>query len=76
VVLNATFNNISAISWMSVLLVRKPEYPEKTTDLSPVTYKLYHKDIVSSVLAYIFFKVQIISGQLGGTAYGQWNTDS
>jgi hypothetical protein len=30
--LNATFNNISAIS---VLLVEeKPEYPEKTTDLS------------------------------------------
>ena len=21
---------------------RKPEYPEKTTDLSQVTYKLYH----------------------------------
>jgi len=29
-VLNTTFNNISVISWRSVLLV---EYPEKTTDL-------------------------------------------
>ena len=32
-VFNATFNNISAISW------QKPEYPEKTTDLSQVTDK-------------------------------------
>ena len=63
-VFNATFNNISDISWRSVLLVeetggpgenhrpvggnqstqrkpptcrRKPEYPEKTTDLSEET---------------------------------------
>ena len=28
-VFNATFNNISAILW------RKPEYPEKTTNLPP-----------------------------------------
>ena len=34
-VLNATFNNISVISWRSVLLV------EKTNDLSQVTAKLY-----------------------------------
>ena len=36
-VFNATFNNISVISWRSVLLV---EDPEKTTDLSKVTDKL------------------------------------
>jgi hypothetical protein len=36
---NATFNNISVISWRSVLLV---EDLEKTTDLSQVTDKLYH----------------------------------
>ena len=43
-VLNATFNNISVISWQSVLLVGKPENPEKTTDLSWATDKflLYH----------------------------------
>jgi hypothetical protein len=35
-VFNATFNNISVISW------RKLKYPEKTTDLSQVTDKLYH----------------------------------
>ena len=38
-VFNATFNNISVILWWAVLLV---EYPEKTTDLSQVTDKLYH----------------------------------
>jgi hypothetical protein len=38
-VYNATFNNISVISWRSVLLV---EYLEKTTDLSQVTDQLYH----------------------------------
>ena len=36
-VFNATFNNISAISWRW----RKPEYPEKITDLSQVIDKLY-----------------------------------
>jgi hypothetical protein len=36
-VFNATFNNISVISWRSVLLV------EETTDLPQVTDKLYHK---------------------------------
>jgi hypothetical protein len=34
IVLNATFNNMSVISWRS--------YPEKTTDLSQVIDKLYH----------------------------------
>jgi len=29
----ANFNNISVISWRSVLLVEETEYPEKTTDL-------------------------------------------
>jgi hypothetical protein len=37
-----TFNNISAISWLSVLLVEETGVPEKTTDLSQVTDKLYH----------------------------------
>jgi hypothetical protein len=41
-VFNATFNNISVISWQSVFWVRKPEYPEKTNNLSQVTEKLYH----------------------------------
>jgi hypothetical protein len=41
-VFNATFNNISVISWRSVLLVEEMDNTEKTTDLSQVTDKLYH----------------------------------
>ena len=41
-VLSATFNNISAILWWSVLLVDEIEYPEKITDLLQVIAKLYH----------------------------------
>ena len=38
--LNTAFNNNYVITWWFVLLVEKPEYPEKTTDLSQVTDKL------------------------------------
>jgi len=38
-VINATFNNISVISWRSVLLV---EETGENTDLSQITGKLYH----------------------------------
>jgi hypothetical protein len=41
-VFNATFNNISAISWQSVLMVEETEVPGETTDLSQVTDKRYH----------------------------------
>jgi hypothetical protein len=41
-VFNATFNNLSVISWRSVLLVEELGAPGKTTDLSQVTGKLYH----------------------------------
>jgi hypothetical protein len=41
-VFNATFNNISAISWLSVLLVEKLVYPEKTTDLLQFTDKRFY----------------------------------
>jgi hypothetical protein len=41
-VFNATFNNISVISWRSVLLVEETEVREKTTDQPQVTDKLYN----------------------------------
>ena len=40
-VFNATFNNISVISWWSVLLVEETGV-QKTTDLLQVTDKVYH----------------------------------
>jgi hypothetical protein len=36
------FTAISVISWRSVLLVEENGVPEKTTNLSQVTDKLYH----------------------------------
>ena len=46
--LNATFNNISVISWQSVLLVEETEYLEKTTDLSQVTLQTASHNVVLS----------------------------
>jgi len=36
-VFNTIFNNISVVSWQSVLLVEETGVPEKTNDLSQVT---------------------------------------
>ena len=44
-VFNTTFSNISDRSLRSVLLVKKPEYPEKTIGLSKGTDKLYHINV-------------------------------
>ena len=39
---NVTFNNISVISWRSVLLVEETGVPGETTNLPQVTDKLFH----------------------------------
>jgi hypothetical protein len=54
-VFNATFNNISVISWWSVLLVEETKVPEKTIDLSQVTDKLYH------IMLYILIWQRVVS---------------
>jgi hypothetical protein len=59
-VLNATFNNISAISWRWILLVEETKYPEKTTDLSQVTDKLYHIMLSRVHLAWAGFELTIL----------------
>ena len=40
--LNATFNNISVISWRSIYWWRKLVDPGKTIDMSQITDNLYH----------------------------------
>jgi hypothetical protein len=62
-VFNATFNNISDISWRSVLLVEETGIPEeKTTNLPQVTDKLYHIMLISSTPRLSGIRTHNVSG--------------
>jgi hypothetical protein len=63
-VINATFNNISVISWRSALLMEETEYPEKTIDLSQITYKLHHIIWCRVHLAMNGFRTDNLSGDM------------
>ena len=59
-VFNATFNNISAISWWSVLLVEETGVPGETTNMSQVTDKLYHIMLYQVNLAWAGFELTML----------------
>jgi hypothetical protein len=61
-VFNATFNNISVISWRSVLLVEKSEYQKNTTELPQVTDKLDHIVLYDSPWAGIELSTSVVIG--------------
>jgi hypothetical protein len=54
-VFNTTFNNITVISWCSVLLV------EETTDMSQVTDRLYHIMLYQVHIHLAMSKIQHVS---------------
>ena len=65
---NATFNNISVISWWSFLLA---EDPEKTTNLSQITDKLLSHNVV---LAWMRFELTTLV-VIGTDCTGSWKSN-
>ena len=70
-VLNATFNNISIISWRSVLF-EETGGPEKTTDMSQVTDKLYHMKIRTHNIDHCLCLVPVVLGDHDGCMFNNF----
>jgi len=63
-VFNATFNNISVISWRSALLVEETGVHKETTNLSQVNDKIYHIMLYQVHLAMNGVQTDNISGDM------------
>jgi hypothetical protein len=56
IVFNATFSNISAISWRPVLVVEEAGVLERTTDHGQATGKLYHLRLQVECTLFVIYK--------------------
>ena len=56
IVFNATFSNISAISWRSIVEVEETGVPERTTDQGQSTGKLYQLRLRVECTLFVIYK--------------------
>ena len=53
---NATFSNISTISWRPVLVVEEAEYSDRTKDHGQAIGKLYHLRLRVECTLFVIYK--------------------